>query len=133
MKNYYDNTENNPPNQNIKYFINVIKPTPSTAIELGCGAGRDTVYLIRNGWNVLAIDKNDVQERITNHLTEEELQRFRFSKQKFEEVELEQTNLIVSNFSLSFCDKDKFKELWKKIQKNKKKDRIFCWQFFGSK
>lgn len=132
MKNYYDNTENKPANQNIQYFINEINPTPSNAIDLGCGAGRDTAYLIKNGWNVLAIDKNDVKDRISNKLIKEELKRFRFSRQSFEEVELEETDLIVSNFSLSFCDKEKFNELWNKIQRNIIPSRIFCGKFFWS-
>ena len=68
MKNiekYYTNTESEMPRNNIKYFINKIQCDPSNAIELGCGAGNDTVYLIKNNWNVLAIDKEDVEERIS--------------------------------------------------------------------
>ena len=133
MEKYYNNTENKQPNKNVIYFINKIKPIPGKAVELGCGAGRDTRYLIKNGWNVLAIDKNDVKERISNRLTQEELKRFRFSKQNFEDVVLEESELIVSNFSLSFCDKDKFKELWDKIQKSIISKRIFCWKFLWCK
>lgn len=129
MEKYYDNTENKPANKNVRYFINKINPTPGTAVELGCGAGRDTVYLIQNGWKVLAIDKNDVKERIIKKLTEEELKRFIFLKQEFENVKLNETDLLVSNFSLSFCDKDKFSELWDKIQKSIRLNRIFCRQF----
>ena len=133
MEKYYNNTENMQPNKNIIYFMNKIKPIPRNAVELGCGAGRDTRYLIKKGWNVLAIDKNDVKERISKRLTNEELKRFRFSKQNFEDVVLEKCELIVSNFSLSFCDKDKFEELWEKIQKNIISKRIFCWKFLWCK
>ena len=133
MKKYYDNTQNKPANQNIKYFINKINPAPSTAIDLGCGAGRDTVYLIQNGWNVISIDQNDVEERITNRLTTEELKRFKFSKQEFENVKLERTSLIVANFSLSFCHKDKFNNLWNKIQESIIPNRIFRREFLWCK
>ena len=133
MEKYYNNTENMQPNKNIIYFINKIKPIPRNAVEMGCGAGRDTRYLIKKGWNVLAIDKNDVEERISKRLTNEELKRFRFSKQNFEDVVLEKCELIVSNFSLSFCDKDKFEELWEKIQKNIISKRVFCWKFLWRK
>ena len=133
MQKYYDNTENKLANKNLRYLINTINPTPANAIDIGCGAGRDTIYLIQNGWNVLAIDKTDVKERISNRLTPEELKRFRFSKQKFEEINLEQTNLIVSNFSLSFCDKNKFNEFWNKIQHSIEPNRIFCRKFLWSK
>lgn len=93
MEKYYNNTENAQPNKTIIYFINKINSIPGNAIELGCGAGRDTKYLIKKGWNVLAIDKNDVEERISKRLSQEELKRFRFSQQSFEDVVLENVNL----------------------------------------
>ena len=81
--------------------------------------------------NILAIDKNDVEERISKRLSQEELKRFRFSKQSFEDVVLEKCELIVSNFSLSFCDKDKFNELWDKIQNSIISNGYFVGNFFG--
>lgn len=85
----------------------------------------------KKGWNVLAIDKNDVEERISKRISQEELKRFRFSKQSFEDVVLEKCELIVSNFSLSFCDKDKFNELWDKIQNSIISNGYFVGNFFG--
>ena len=77
---YYENTKNSPPHLLIKKFINMnIKP--KNAIDLGCGAGRDTIFLIKNGWNVLAIDKEDTKQIIANRLTDKDLNNFRFSLQ----------------------------------------------------
>lgn len=48
MKNiekYYNNTESETPRGNVKYFIEKVKCNPHKAIDLGCGAGNDTVYL----------------------------------------------------------------------------------------
>lgn len=56
IEKYYNNTENAIPNYTVKRFIE-LNIKAKNAIELGCGAGRDTMYLIKNGWNVLAIDK----------------------------------------------------------------------------
>ena len=130
MKNiekYYDNTEDLNPNKIVKKFIEQ-NIEPNSAIELGCGAGRDSIYLIKNGWKVLAIDKEDVKARISKKLNKEELKRFRFSKQNFESLELECTNLLVANFSLgnndewknsnnkmTFLTKDKVIELFKQF------------------
>jgi SAM-dependent methyltransferase len=32
------------------------KRAPGTAVDLGCGTGRDTLELLRRGWRVVAID-----------------------------------------------------------------------------
>ena len=127
IEKYYDNTESEKPRNNVQYFIDKIKCHSGKAIELGCGAGNDTVYLIKNNWNVLAIDRESVEERIAKRLNDEEREKFKFQKQNFESLELEKSNLIVANYSLPFCDKDKFEELWNKIKGNILPNRIFCW------
>lgn len=127
IKKYYDNTQSDKPRNNVEYFINEIQCNSGNAIELGCGAGNDTVYLIKNNWNVLAIDREDVKERIAKRLTKEELAKFKFQKQDFETLKLEENNLIVANYSLSFCNKNKFSELWNKINDSIFTNRIFCW------
>ena len=130
IEKYYNNTTNAHPNYIIKRFIE-LNTKPKNAIELGCGAGRDTVYLIKNGWNVLAIDKEDVESRIAEKLNNDELNKFRFSKQRFEDLKLEINHLLVANFSLPFCDKAEFKKLWKKIDESICKDGYFVGNFFG--
>ena len=92
MKNiekYYNNTESDKPRKNVRYFVEKIKCNPAKAIELGFGVGNDTVYLIKNNWNVLAIDREDVKEKIVKKLNDEEQGKFRFQKQNFECLELE--------------------------------------------
>lgn len=130
IEKYYDNTTEAKPNYTIKKFIE-LKIKPGNAIELGCGVGRDTVCLIKNGWNVLAIDRENVESRIAAKLSEEELKQFKFLKQKFEYIELEKNNLVVANFSLPFCNKNNFKELWNKINNSILKDGYFVGNFFG--
>lgn len=132
IEKYYDNTELEKPRKNVKYFIEKIKFNPDKAIELGCGAGNDTVYLIKNDWNVLAIDRENVKERITKRLNSEESKKFRFRKQNFESIELEKSNLIVANYCLSFCNKNSFKELWNKINDSILKGGYFVGNFFGN-
>ena len=129
MEKYYKNTENALPNPIIQKFISMnIKP--ENAIELGCGAGRDTVYLIRNGWNVFAIDKEDTEQIISNKLNDEELKRFRFDSQNFENIKLEKAKLLVANFSIPFCRKDCFNQFWSKIVDSILKNGYFVGNFF---
>ena len=123
---YYKNTKNALPHKNVQKVLEM-DIIPGNAIDLGCGAGRDTIYLIKNGWNVLAIDKEDTKGLIEEKLNENELKNFRFSLQNFQNVELENNSLLVSNFSIPFCGKKYFKEFWNKIEESIEKGRIFCW------
>ena len=131
IEKYYNNTESEKPRNNVQYLIEKVKCNPGKAIELGCGAGNDTVYLIKNNWNVLAIDREGVEERIAKRLPNEELEKFRFQRQDFESLELEKTNLIVANYCLPFCNKDKFEELWNKIKKCVLNKGYFVGNFLG--
>lgn len=127
IKKYYENTENALPNPTVRAIIEMnIKP--ENAIDLGCGAGRDTVYLIKNGWEVLAIDREDTEKIISSKLNEEEIKNLRFKCQDFENMELEENKLLVANFSIPFCDKNYFNEFWNKIKSSILEGRIFCRQ-----
>ena len=127
---YYKNTKNALPHKNVQKVLEM-DIIPGNAIDLGCGAGRDTIYLIKNGWNVLAIDKEEIKGLIEEKLNENELKNFRFSLQNFQNVELENNSLLVSNFSIPFCGKKYFKEFWNKIEESIEKGRIFCWELFS--
>ena len=127
---YYKNTKNALPHKNVQKVLEM-DIIPGNAIDLGCGAGRDTIYLIKNGWNVLAIDKEETKGLIEEKLNENELKNFRFSLQNFQNVELENNSLLVSNFSIPFCGKKYFKEFWNKIEESIEKGRIFCWELFS--
>ena len=130
IEKYYESTADANPNYIVKKFIE-LKIEPGNAVELGCGAGRDTIYLIKNGWNVLAIDREDIEPRIKTKLSKEESKQFKFLRQKFEKIELEKNNLVIANFSLPFCNKNNFKELWNKINDSILKDGYFVGNFFG--
>lgn len=133
IEKYYDNTEIDLPHKNVKKFIEEIETNKGKAIELGCGAGRDTIYLIKNGWEVIAIDRENVESRIIKKLTHNEATKFRFQKQDFEKAILEENNLIVANFSLPFCSQKEFYKLWEKISDSILPNRTFCWELFWNK
>ena len=46
IQKYYENTENALPHPMVKKFIDM-NNNPKYAIDLGCGAGGDTIYLIK--------------------------------------------------------------------------------------
>ena len=135
MKNiekFYGNTKNALPHDNIKKFIKMETKT-GDAIDLGCGAGRDTIFLIKNDWNVTAIDREDTKDIIESNLNIKELKRFKFVCQNFENIQLDKNDLIVSNFSLPFCSKNYFNDFWNKIVNSINNGRILCRKFFWNK
>lgn len=129
---YYENTKNALPHDNVKKVIE-IENKKGNAIDLGCGAGRDTIFLIKNNWNVIAIDIEDTCSIIESRLNKEELKRFQFICQDFLNIQLDKNDLIVSNFSLPFCNKKYFNEFWNKIVNSINTGRIFCWKFLWIK
>ena len=126
IEKYYGKTKTVMPHENVKKFIETEKKTGS-AIDLGCGAGRDTVFLIKNGWKVTAIDRENTKKIIEQNLDEVEKERLKFICQNFESIKLETNDLVVANFSLPFCNRDYFSEFWDKIENSISKGRILCW------
>lgn len=122
---YHKVTNNIPPRKNIVSFVNNHKGLSGNAIDIGCGAGNDTIYLIQNNWNVLAIDGIDVANSIIEKLNDKERSKFTFQVQKFEELKLPNCDLIVSNNALSFCNKEYFYIMWKKICNSIKSNGFF--------
>lgn len=135
MKNinkYYENTKKSLPHENVKEFIE-LSIRPGKAIDLGCGAGRDTVFLIKNNWDVVSVDKENTSQFIIEKLSKQELNKFEFIQSDFENMVLPKNNLLVANYSIPFCDKEKFKDVWNKIVLSIELNRILCWKFFWRK
>lgn len=132
IEKYYNITKNARPHVNVVNFLK-LNIAPATAVDLGCGAGRDTIALLKYNWNVLAIDKEDTEAIIKERLTKEEQERFTFLKSVFGEMNLPKTNLVVANFSLPFSKKEYFNLIWNKINNSLLKGGYFVGNFFGKK
>ena len=103
------------------------------AIDLGCGSGNETVYMIKNGIKVLAIDRQLNQDFILNRLSDNEKKMISFKESSFEDVELPRTNLLTAFFSIPFCNPNNFDELWNKIYNSIEDDGYFVGQLFGDR
>ena len=104
-----------------------------SAIDLGCGSGNETVYMIKNGIKVLAIDRQLNKDFILNRLSDSEKQLISFKESSFEDVELPRTNLLTAFFSIPFCNPNNFDELWNKIYNSIEDNGYFVGQLFGDR
>lgn len=103
------------------------------AIDLGCGSGNETVYMIKNGIKVLAIDRQLNQDFILNRLSDNEKKMISFKESSFEDVELSKTKLLTAFFSIPFCNPNNFDELWTKIYNSIEDNGYFVGQLFGDR
>ncbi len=100
------------------------------ALDLGCGAGRDTRYLLAQGWHVTAVDSDPNAIAILSELAQE---RLRVVQSSFEDFvyEHEAYDLASSQFSLPFNPRASFTNLFTRIKQSIKPGGIFTGQFFG--
>ena len=110
---YQNKTYNNDVCKLLVYFLKNYKI--DNAIDLGCGSGNETVYMIKNGIKVTAIDRQLNKDFILNRLNDKEKEKISFSEQDFESVHIESTDAVTAFFSIPFCNPEHFNELWDKI------------------
>jgi trans-aconitate methyltransferase len=104
------------------------------AVDLGCGEGRDTVELLRRGWQVLGIDGES--EAIAHLLSRPDINLAHLETQviRFDQLNLpESVDLINASFSLPFCSPEHFPDLWEKIVLSLRSGGRFCGQLFGDR
>lgn len=111
---------------------------PGNALDLGAGAGVETGFLIQNGWNVTAIDKEIINKaEIETRLDDKQKTRLNFKEYSFEELigkpELykEQYDLVIGINSLFFCSKEKIDELLRQIGSSLKPGGILIANLLG--
>lgn len=103
------------------------------SIDLGCGAGMDTLELLKNGWEVLAIDNNPHSfNKIKAKLNEKQLAKLETKKESFEELELPKADLINASYSIPFCDPKFFDKFWSKITEAINRNGRFSGHFLGN-
>ena len=105
------------------------KLTGNTAIDIGCGAGNDTIHLLNNGFKVTAIDNEpQVKELLQNRITDDK--NLEIIIDDFSKVQLHKADLIFANFSLFFVKKD-FNLFLENVIKSINKKGFFVGNFLG--
>ena len=102
------------------------------AVDLGCGAGRDTKALLSNGWCVVAVDSSEDALAYLSRPSEGwKAEQLSVHLSKMEEFDFPDADLVNAGISLPFCPPDKFSKLWKKVCKALRSGGRFSGHFFG--
>lgn len=136
---YYQSVAGRPPRKTLLLALNSfdaekLANASRLAVDLGCGDGRDTVELLRQGWSVLGIDGE--KEAIARLRSRPDLDLSLLSTQVmgFESLELPPArDLINASFCLPFCAREAFPSLWAKIVAALRTGGRFCGHLFGDR
>jgi trans-aconitate methyltransferase len=106
--------------------------SPLAAIDLGCGNGIETLTLLKNGWQVLAIDSEPaVIETIQTKVQAGQRARLETRIAAFERIELPQADFVYAGYSLPFCEPAHFNHLWTTVVNAIRPGGRFAGQLFG--
>ena len=100
------------------------------ALDLGCGAGRDTRYLLSQGWHVTAVDKEPEAIEMLAGLPQERLEAIQSSIEDFDYAP-ERYDLISAQYSLPFVPRNHLVDAFTRIKEALRPGGIFTGQFFG--
>lgn len=107
------------------------------ALDLGAGAGRDTIYLLKNQWTVLAVDAQPAALRmIAEKVVNLSLPSSKFIPilKEFETFVFPQSvQLVNASYSLPFCHPAHFPAIWENLVNSLEEGGRFAGQFFGER
>lgn len=90
---------------------------PCKALDLGCGQGRNALYLAQKGFNVTAVDHNQLSLELLRSLVEKEKLEMTVDSYDIAQAQLsERYDFIVSTVVLMFLEKDRISAILKNMQ-----------------
>ena len=134
---YYRITRARPPRELLRVALRLAGITANktpVAIDIGSGAGVETVELLRQGWSVHAIDSQ--LAAITSlqlAIPSEYRDRCTTTIGPIETRQLPKADLIWAGASLPFLTPLAFASVWSKIVSSLKDDGIFAGDLFGKR
>jgi tellurite methyltransferase len=124
---FYQHTRERPPWPRMMRAASLVTGE-KRALDLGCGAGRDTRYLLQQGFLVTAVDADANAMAILATFPQE---RLRAVQSSFVDFAFEHYDLINAHFSLPFLPREQFYAVFEKVRQALNPGGIFVGQFFG--
>jgi SAM-dependent methyltransferase len=131
--NYYEENEGRDPREMLIQTLETYAE-PGEAVDLGCGAGIDTLAMLTRGWRVFATDaEEEAIARLLARVPAELEPRLSTQVSPMEEVQLPRADLLLASFSLFFCDPDRFPDVWRRIGASLRDGGRFVGQLLGER
>ncbi|HVL38508.1 MAG TPA: class I SAM-dependent methyltransferase [Fimbriimonadaceae bacterium] len=107
-----------------------VLPAGADALDLGCGVGHGTLFLLERGFRVTAVD---AESRALDILRSRVSSAHRVSliASRFEDFEPPPCDLVLAFFSLFFMPAEAFKTFWQKLVAAMRPGGVFAGQFLG--
>jgi SAM-dependent methyltransferase len=124
---FYRHTKDSPP-WPLLVRAAALAPRKGRALDLGAGAGRDTRYLLEQGFDVTAVDAESGAVALLSALPQTHL---RVVQSAFEDFTFATYDLISAQFTLPFIPSDHFAEVFARLKNALAPGGVFAGQFFG--
>ncbi len=111
---------------------------PGTVIDIGCGAGPETIFLLKQKWNVIALDTNqraldilkaNVQKTCGNlspslQIVNQSMETYPFATK---------VRVAFAQATLPFCNPKKFKDVWNRLVDSIEPEGVLYCDFYMKK
>ncbi|EPR68615.1 methyltransferase domain-containing protein [Cyclobacterium qasimii] len=122
------------PNLILIHFLNKYdgKIIDKKAYDLGSGNGNDALYLLKNNWDVIGVDKNNESRYfIERNIPNKYELKFKFEHSDIKDLSWQNISLINACFVFPFMKKTCFYLIWSPMCKVLKTDSFFVGNFLG--
>jgi tellurite methyltransferase len=124
---FYSFTQDSPP-WPLLIRASSLAPRNGHALDLGAGAGRDTRYLLEQGFEVTAVDADPRSVALLSALPQS---RLHVVQSSFEDFTYTTYDLISAQFALPFTPRSRFDEVFARLKAALPPSGVFVGQFFG--
>lgn len=135
-RDYYDRTAGQPPRHTLLVAVERFGADAigRSAVDLGCGDGRDTIELLHRGWRVLAIDAEPAAiARLQARPDLPPGAALETRCARFEDATWPTVDLINASFALPLCPPERFPGVWARIERSLATGGRFAGQLFGER
>lgn len=133
-KQYYENLEGRDVRGFFLEALDNIELTTAepVALDLGCGDGAESLYLLEHGWQVNAVDAEAAAVQQLLKKCDVSLRtNLKIQVSLFHKAKLPDVDFVYAGLSLPFCAPDIFELSWQHIVQSMKTGCVFAGHFYG--